>query len=158
MYSFHPLQKADALEIMRWRYDPPYDVYNLFPEAERSGVRYLLDPKNGFFSIRAGNGELIGFCSFGKDAQVPGGDYQAQALDIGLGMRPDRTGRGAGREYIGAVLEFAAGKFAPERFRVTIAAFNERAVKAWKQSRFAEAGEFFRKNDGEKFIILVKKS
>ncbi len=156
MYSFQSLRKSDALEIIRWKYDPPYDVYNLRAEEEENGVRYFLDPKNGFFGIHAENGELVGFCSFGPDARVPGGDYAMDALDIGLGIRPDLTGRGSGSEYIGAVLEFAERRFMPERFRVTIAAFNERALKTWKKAGFAEAEEFLRKNDGRKFFILIK--
>lgn len=28
----------------------------------------------------------MGYCCFGTDARVPGGDYSADALDIGLGM------------------------------------------------------------------------
>ena len=158
MVSFQPLRKMDVLEITLWKYGPPHDIYNHRPEEREQDIRYMLDPLNGFFSIRAGGGELIGFCSFGKDAQVSGGDYGGDALDTGLGIRPDITGRGMGIRIIGEVLGFAERQFRPAEYRVTIAAFNERALRAWKHAGFIEMQEFHRSGDGRKFIILTRKS
>jgi ribosomal-protein-alanine N-acetyltransferase len=154
--SFRPLARDAAREILRWTYEPPYDLYNHRPEDARETLRYLLDPENRFFSIHAAEGLLIGFCSFGPDAQVTGGDYAEDALDVGLGIRPDLTGRGRGPQIIGEVLAFAAERFPPAQFRVTIAAFNARARKAWGKAGFAEKGTFARKSDGREFVILVK--
>ena len=55
-------------------------------------------------------------CSFGIDAQVPGGDYSAQALDVGLGLRPDHTGQGLGVTFLGAILAFAQERYSPTNF------------------------------------------
>jgi ribosomal-protein-alanine N-acetyltransferase len=158
MNSILLLVKRDALEIAGWKYDPPYDIYSRRPEEIEKNLRYMLDPANGFFGIRAADGEVIGFCSFGKDAQVPGGEYDGDALDIGLGLRPDRTGKGLGPAVIGEVLEFAGRMYRPARFRVTIASFNSRARKAWTKAGFVEAAEFTRTIDGRKFVILVKEA
>lgn len=153
---FVRLDEKSAREIVRWKYDPPYDIYNHRPQGEAADIRYMLDPANGFHGIRTGDGELIGFCSFGRDAQVRGGEYGADALDIGLGIRPDWTGRGMGAQVIRAVLGFAGKKSGHERYRVTIAAFNQRAQKAWKKARFAESQKFRRESDGKEFLILVR--
>jgi ribosomal-protein-alanine N-acetyltransferase len=158
MISIRPLDRKSALAVIRWRYEPPYDLYNHNPEEEETDLRYLTDRENGLFSIHNEHGALIGFCSFGADARVPGGDYAADALDIGLGIRPDLTGRGKGVGIIRTVLRFAVERFRPARFRVTIAGFNERARKAWKKAGFAEIKEFVRKGDGRKFVMLVKNS
>lgn len=144
------------MEIFRWSYDPPYDVYNLRPENAPDSLKYLLDPANRFHSMRALGGALVGFCSFGADARVPGGDYAADALDIGLGIRPDLTGQGRGAGIIGEALRFAEPRFAPVRFRVTIAAFNARARRAWARAGFAETAAFERTGDGGKFVVMVK--
>ncbi|MGB7537941.1 MAG: GNAT family N-acetyltransferase [Anaerolineales bacterium] len=158
MHSIQPLIKQDALEIAGWKYDPPYDIYDHRPEEIEKDLRYMLDPANGFFGIRAADGEVIGFCSFGKDAQVPGGEYDGDALDIGLGLRPDRTGQGLGPAVIGEVREFAGRMYRPARFRVTIASFNIRARRAWEKAGFIEAAEFTRPIDGRKFIILMREN
>jgi hypothetical protein len=42
----------------------------------------------------AGEVGQIGFCCFGPDAQLRGGDYHEPALDVGLGLRPDLVGKG----------------------------------------------------------------
>jgi ribosomal-protein-alanine N-acetyltransferase len=156
MLSIEPLSETAARQVLDWAYEPPYDLYNHRPEQAPETLRYLLDPENGFHAIREAHGELIAFCSFGPDAQVSGGDYSAEALDVGLGMRPDLTGRGRGPQVIGGALAFAAEKFSPVRFRATIAAFNLRARKAWAGAGFAETAEFARGSDGRKFVILVK--
>lgn len=153
---FKPLSREPAKEILRWRYDPPYDIYNHRTEDAPATLRYLLDPANGFYSIQSADGELAAFCSFGADARVPGGDYCEPALDIGLGIRPDLTGRGRGPRIIGEVLAFAARRFAPPRFRVTIAAFNMRARKAWAKAGFVETAQFERRSDGREFVMSVK--
>jgi ribosomal-protein-alanine N-acetyltransferase len=155
--SFITLDETAAQEIIRWRYDPPYDTYNYRPEEMEKDIRYLTDPANRVYGIHGRQGELIGFCSYGKDAQVPGGTYHADALDIGLGLRPDLTGRGWGTAVIREVLEFAGQKNPGARFRVTIASFNNRARKAWEKAGFAAVEEFSRVGDGRKFEILVEK-
>jgi ribosomal-protein-alanine N-acetyltransferase len=152
--SLRPLEEEAAQVILRWTYDPPYDIYNHRPEESEKDLRIMLDPENGYFEIRTADGDIIGFCSFGKDAQVPGGNYGADALDIGLGLRPDLTGRGRGPAVIGEVLEFTGKQDRPARFRVTIASFNIRARRAWTKAGFQMQEEFLRSGDGDKFTIL----
>ncbi len=53
---------------------------------------------------------LEGFCSFGADGQVAGGDYSGQCLDIGMGIWPDLTGRGNGKRYAQAVVSYEFGQ------------------------------------------------
>lgn len=156
--SFIPLDEAAAREIIRWRYDPPYDFYDYRLEETEKEIRYLADPANKLFGIYDGRDELIGYCSYGGDAQVPGGNYAADALDIGLGIRPDLTGRGLGGTVIRELLEFVARKSLNARFRVTIASFNNRARRAWEKAGFVETSRFRRGKDGAEFVILVKES
>ena len=71
--SFNPIDELAAREIITWRYEPPYDIYNL--EESETSIQYALNPQNNFYAMRIENNQLAGFCSFGKDGQVPGGDY-----------------------------------------------------------------------------------
>ncbi len=107
--SFSPLTKSAAREIVTWRYEPPYDIYNLDNSEET--INYLLDEQYHIQAMRDENNSLVGFCSFGVDGQVPGGDYSADALDIGMGIRPDLTGQGRGGNIVASVLDFAQRKF-----------------------------------------------
>lgn len=154
--TFAAMDFAAAREILTWEYDPPYDIYNLTSSSQRRTLDSFLDSANRYFRIERGGGELIGFCCFGPEARVPGGEYSPDQLDIGLGLRPDLTGRGLGPVIIGRVCEFARQRFGALEFRVTIASFNQRARRAWEKSGFEFSGEFNRSTDGEPFVQLSR--
>ena len=151
--TFTPLDESTAREIVCWWYQPPYDIYNL--DDSDDVIQYTLDPQNNFYAMRAEDGKLIGFCSFGKDGQVPGGDYGEQALDIGMGIRPDLTGQGRGSEFVAAALDFAHKEFSLERFRVTIAAFNQRAQRVWEKNGFKQTQTFTHTESKHDFVVMV---
>ncbi|HEX6386739.1 MAG TPA: GNAT family protein [Anaerolineae bacterium] len=160
--TFIPMDEASARAVTQWQYEAPYNVYNVAPDEDiEEVVAYLLDPQNGFYALRGvlDNGsqeELLAYCSFGLDAQVAGGDYSRNALDIGLGLRPDLTGQGRGLTFVEAILDFARQAFTPAAFRVTIAAFNERAQRVWQRAGFRQTHTFHRQHDGQPFVILIQ--
>jgi ribosomal-protein-alanine N-acetyltransferase len=156
--SIDPMDEASARAIAGWRYDAPYDFYNLNPDEIEKNVAYFVDPKNAFHRIASEHGELIGYCSFGPDGQVPGGDYSQEALDVGIGIRPDLTGQGSGVRYSELVFGFADRTFAPARLRVTIAAFNQRAQRVCQKLGFHVAQNFLREPGGVPFVILVREA
>jgi ribosomal-protein-alanine N-acetyltransferase len=127
--AFRPLTRADAEAIVCWRYPAPYDLYNLDARPPSEAVDSLLDPELRYYAVLDSSGELIAFRCFGSDAQVEGGDYSVDALDMGGGLRPDLTGKGLGRIVISAAMSFGRQKFSPKRFRTTVASFNVRALR-----------------------------
>ena len=138
-----PLIPENASEIITWRYDPPYDLYNLSPED----ITGLLLPANRYHAVLDERSKLIGYCCFGPDAQVPGGDYhpgEPIILDIGVGLHPDLTGRGYGKEFVTAILAFATKVYAPKIFRVTVAAFNQRSLSVFRSLGFRITHSFTR--------------
>jgi GNAT superfamily N-acetyltransferase len=105
-------------------------------------------------------GKVVGYCTFGRDARVPGGDYSAEAVDIGLGVEPSRTGSGDGRRFVAAVVDRAKEMFSPELLRVTIAAGNQRALRVWSNAGFGEVTRFATDQTlmgSNEFVILVRK-
>jgi ribosomal-protein-alanine N-acetyltransferase len=154
-FAFHPLDEKSALMILHWKYDAPYDIYNLASSEPENILRYLLDPQNAFYGIYRQQGQLEAYCSFGPDGQVPGGDYSTPALDIGLGVHPDLTGQGHGAEYVNAVINFASSTYSPERLRVTIAAFNRRALRVWEKAGFQVVQKFQGGWENRDFVILM---
>jgi RimJ/RimL family protein N-acetyltransferase len=124
---------------------PPYDLYNLDPAHAEEIIADYLEPRNA----------LVGFCCFGPDARVPGGAYDDDLLDIGMGVRPDLTGHGHGHRYARAVLDFAARTYAPNGYRVTITAFNHRARRVWEKMGFQESQRFCGGRDNHPFVVMV---
>src|SRR5262245_11009242 len=94
-FAFQPMDTAHAHTILTWRYDPPYNIYDIAPppNAVAEVVQFFVDPRNMYYQIEGERGDFVAFCCFGWDAQVAGGDYSAEALDVGLGVRPDLTGQ-----------------------------------------------------------------
>lgn len=152
---YTPTDEKSAREFLGWKYDPPYDVYNYRPDHFQEDLAYHLDPQNNLHSIYR-EGELIGYCSFGRDAQVPGGDYSQDALDIGMMIKPSLTGRGMGTEHVNNVIQFAITKYKPKKLRVTILGTNLRAMKVWEKNGFQKAQSFKSKKGQLDFSILTR--
>lgn len=146
-----PLLREHAEDISTWRYEAPYDVYNMLGVDPDE----LRDPALGFHAVLAGT-HLIGFRSFGPDGQVPGWAYDDSALDTGGGLRPDLTGQGLGRAVISAGLAFGRAQFAPTAFRVTVAHFNTRALRTVRSLGFEQVGTFNAARDATEFVVLVR--
>ena len=154
--SYLPVEKKHAREFVNWEYEPPYDVYNCPPEEIGDAVQYNVDPANNVYAMLDQNEELIGYCSYGKDAQVPGGDYSEEALDIGLMIKPELTGQGMGTAFVEEVTRNGIEKYAPEKLRVTIAAFNKRAMRVWEKNGFQQIQKFSRESAEMEFVIMKK--
>lgn len=146
-----PLTREHAEDIASWRYDPPYDVYDMTGAKPED----LLDPALGFHAVLIGD-RLIGFRSFGPDGRVPGWTYDDSALDTGGGLRPSLTGQGLGRAAIAAGLDFGRARFAPAAFRVTVASFNARARRTVASLGFQYVDSFRAARDGREFDVLVR--
>lgn len=157
------MDEATARAIHGWFYESPYDVYDLAAEPVEDLVQAFLDPQNAYYAIHDEEGDLVGYCCFGPDARVPGGGYGRDAVDVGLGLRPDLTGQGRGAGYVRAVLDFARLRLSPAgggadlpTFRVTVAEFNRRAQRVWEKVGFRRVQRFRRTTDGMPFVVLVR--
>lgn len=156
--EFRVIGKDQAQAILSWCYASPYDFYNFKPETHHSDLSYMLDPKNAFFAILNEHKTLEGFCSFGKDGQVLGGSYEAPALDIGFGLRPDLTGKGKGRGYAESVVEYGVSRYRAIFLRVTVATFNQRALRVWRYLNFEPAETFVSPNSGTEFVTMTREA
>lgn len=156
-FSFSKMTEPDALEILSWQYDEPYDFYD--PAANELGkdVATLVEPTNLYLAVRNAEDDLIGYYCFGGEAQVSGGDYSEDALDIGGASRPDLLGTGMGEMFVRVAMDFGKMFFNPDKFRATIAAFNTRALHMCEKAGFVWTQQFTRE-DGMQFVVLVKEA
>jgi RimJ/RimL family protein N-acetyltransferase len=155
VYLISPITPEDARKISTWTYDPPYDLYSLSAED----VAGFLRADFRYHRVQDDKGDLVGYCCFGEDAHVPGGDYtrgEPEVIDLGIGLRPDLTGRGKGKGFVAAVLSYAIQVFDPEVVRVTIAAFNQRSIRTFQGLGFTETHRFTRDLVKLEFIQLER--
>ncbi|MEK4669391.1 GNAT family N-acetyltransferase [Niallia sp. FSL R7-0271] len=143
------MTKSWAEEILSWKYEPPYDFYNDH-NKEESMQELLEEP---YFAVLDDGGALIGFYCTGTSAQVPlglfYGVYLEDSLDIGLGMKPELTGKGMGASFIRYILNQL--KTTSSSVRLTVAAFNERAITLYERAGFRKTYMF----TGEDMIFYV---
>jgi RimJ/RimL family protein N-acetyltransferase len=125
--SIEPATPADIAAFDAYRYEPPYDFYNGEDDPVQNPER--------FFAARDNEGGLVGFYYF---------DLKADAVEYGLGLRPDLTGRGLGLAFFRRGLEFARERFGTTKIVLNVAAFNERAIRVYERAGFRRTGEHVR--------------
>lgn len=121
-------------EVATWHYEPPYDFYDLASDPDDAAE--MRDPARAvhYRAVLTEGGDLLdAFWYFDFDRR---GD----AVEIGLGLRPDLTGRGLGESFLRAQLDYAADEWRPSTFRLFVAAWNERAVRLYERLGFREVG------------------
>jgi RimJ/RimL family protein N-acetyltransferase len=126
-YRVEPATPEDIAAIDAYRYDPPYDFYNGDDDPVQNPER--------FFAVHDARGDRVGFYYF---------DWKGDALEIGLGLRPDLTGRRLGLDFLREGLAFARSHFGAERIVLNVAAFNERAIKVYERAGFRRTGDHVR--------------
>lgn len=137
-FRFKTLRWGDVRVIRRWRYDGIYSFYD--PELIPMLTMVLLRPVFRAFGLESfvvldGDGERVGLFTFIQ---------RGTAIEIGLAMRPDLTGRGLGLAFVEAGMAFARSRYSPARFTLDVATFNERARRVYERAGFIPAGTFTR--------------
>jgi [ribosomal protein S18]-alanine N-acetyltransferase len=138
-----PMNAATATQIISWKYPDQYSLYNLADNNECRGE--LLD--GTYFSATDDMGELVGFYCFGASAQVPAGMVLGLycgdgVLDIGLGIKPELCGQGNGLAFLQAGMAWAQQWYQPLGFRLTVAAFNQRAISVYERAGYQKTALF----------------
>jgi RimJ/RimL family protein N-acetyltransferase len=155
------MTEAEARAVAGWRYDGPYALYD--GSDDPAALAEMLDPANPYYAALTPAGEFVGYFCYGPPATV-GGERHRDAfggegvLDVGLGMRPDLTGRGLGLAFVRAGLDFARARFAPRRFRLAVATFNRRAIAVYGRAGFRREGAIVvdGPDGGREFAIMSR--
>ena len=90
---------------------------------------------------------------------MPGLGEVAGVLDVGVGMRPDLTGQGRGREFAAAVLEHARGAAtgaSVTRFRAVVQEWNGRSLRLLERLGFTEDGRHHVPEQGATYVVLSR--
>ncbi|WP_102275364.1 GNAT family N-acetyltransferase [Cytobacillus massiliigabonensis] len=142
-----------AIEILSWKYEAPYDFYN--NDLCSENIRELLDDK--YYAVINEKDQLFGFFCIGSSAQVPiGSEYGAYTedhIDIGLGMKPEFTGKGYGDSFFTYILEYIKKTYNDKNIRLTVAKFNHRAIHLYEKLGFKRRAEFA--NNSTLFITMI---
>jgi ribosomal-protein-alanine N-acetyltransferase len=145
-YRFEPMSQRQARAVAAWRYDPPYDFYDAVADPE--DLAELLDPaqrEGRDFAVLGDMDDLVGFFMF---------KHKGDIVEVGLGLRPDLTGCGLGLSFLVAGLEFARERYAPARFQLAVAAFNQRAIRVYERAGFCRGESYMHRTNGGEHAFL----
>lgn len=155
-----PMEKSHAEEISLWKYENEYSMYD--GDESQETIDELMC--SSYYSVLDNEtNELIGFLCYGKPAQVPvkgNSDMYSDSgfLDIGLGLKPQYCGKGMGFKLVAEGLKYGQGKYLINKFRLTVATFNLRAIKVYEKIGFKKIKAFEKTaQDGKniEFIIMT---
>ncbi len=149
-FSFVGMNEAYAHAIAGWHYEGMYAFYDM--DQDPQDLAELLAPASwpGHYFAVLSDDALVGFFCLSK---------QADAIEIGLGLRPDCTGKGLGQSFVAAGVEFARQKYHAAELRLTVATFNRKAIGLYQALGFVPDGTFMNETNGGQyeFLRMVKR-
>jgi ribosomal-protein-alanine N-acetyltransferase len=132
VYRFIPLSEEDARAILDWHYPEPYGFYD--PACDPDDAALILDAAYRKRHLRAAHdasGTLCGCLELHPAAGT---------VEVGLGLRPEDTGRGLGGAFLADALAYARSTLKPRTFRLFVADFNRRAITVYERAGFLAVG------------------
>ncbi|WP_346935478.1 GNAT family N-acetyltransferase [Clostridium sp.] len=144
--EFRVPTKSDVDDILTWKYDGIYSFYDNDIQKEKiEWIKSFVDSDDNF-SIYNDNNKLVGNCSF---------YYIEEFFCVGLQMQPELTGKGFGIEFAKAIIDFGREKYKFNYIDLTVANFNNRAIKVYEKLGFKVIEEFVNTIRGNDYDFLA---
>jgi len=144
--EFRVPTKSDVDDILTWKYDGIYSFYDNDIQKEKMEFIESFVDSDDNFSIYNDNNKLVGNCSF---------YYIEEFFCVGLQMRPDLTGKGFGIEFAKSIIDFGREKYKLNYIDLTVAKFNNRAIKVYEKLGFKVIDEFVNTIRGNDYDFLA---
>jgi len=130
-----------------WKYEGIYSFYNM--TEDNKDLEEFLDPEfwDHIFAVLDDKKDLCGFFSY---------ETKENILWIGLGLRPDLTGHGIGKEFTDACINFglARNNCLKDYVMLSVAKFNTRAIKVYEKIGFKITEEYEQQTNGSIYPFL----
>ncbi|PXY82799.1 GNAT family N-acetyltransferase [Bifidobacterium asteroides] len=146
------LTQANADLIARkWHYSDTYSFYDM--ENDPEDFEEIITPKlrgDKYYQVLNDKDELVGYFCLERLSE--------QKVEVGLGLRPDLTGRGLGLNFVTEIEAFIQNNSNYRIIVLSVASFNKRAIKVYQRAGFKiEDSKLQKSNDGVyEFINLSK--
>lgn len=146
-YEFHNMSQEQAEIIaFSWHYEGDYAFYNM--EADPEDLMEFLDKNargDSAFAVTSEE-ELIAFLCVSTGGR--------NAVDIGIGMKPELTGKGLGLSFITAAADFVQIYYKPDIITLSVAAFNQRAINVYRKFGFTVTETYMQQTNGSLYEFV----
>ncbi|MCL2388301.1 MAG: GNAT family N-acetyltransferase, partial [Defluviitaleaceae bacterium] len=75
-------------------------------------------------------------------------------IELGLGMKPEHTGKGFGVDFINSAMDHICSKYCTKEFVLSVASFNKRAIKVYEKVGFTKTGVFIQNTNGGDYEFI----
>ncbi|WP_414042824.1 GNAT family N-acetyltransferase [Macrococcus sp. EM39E] len=150
MYKVEIMNKPTAEIISKWDFGKDYSFYNI--EEDPFVIETFL---NGHYYIVYFNDEIFGFFCDGESARMNENyELKDEVIDIGFALNPMFIGRGLGVELLKIIFDYYHEY---KIFRLTVADFNQRAIRLYKKIGFQFERSYTEMIDGQlmQFNIMI---
>ena len=149
-----PMSMDYATHISGWIYENEYSIYSFYQNDD--AINELMNGE--YYACLDQYNYLLGYFCFGKSAQIPTirkEFYDPEMLDIGLGMKPILCGKGYGCSFVQNGLDFAQCNFNIKQIKLTVAAFNTRAIRTYEKIGFQHSSNIIHRNTQQVFKVMI---
>jgi [ribosomal protein S18]-alanine N-acetyltransferase len=145
-FHFVPMNAEYVHKITEnWHYDGEYRFYDY------ASSQFIRDPQywgSAIFAVLDETEELVGEFTIW---------FEDECMWIGFGLKPELTGCGLGQGFVSAGIRFAVDHHAylGEHVKLSVAAFNQRAITVYHRLGFAEMERHIHQIDGQDYEFLT---
>lgn len=137
IYDVVPFTENDAREVCKWKYEGEYSVYN-YPEWDECVKRQIAFTdeairKNEYYKVLK-SGQMLGYFRLEKTDQ---------AIELSVGIQPDKCGGGNGDMLINLALAKISELYSGEKIILTVRPFNKRAIRVYEKAGFKVVKEYY---------------
>lgn len=146
-YIYENMTEKYAEEICyKWKYSGEYSFYDMTEDKE--DLEEFLDPQNWdrYFVVKNSK-KILGFFIY---------KIKDDSIFIGLGMKPEFTGRGFGKDFLLSNLSFLKKSVdcSDKKIRLCVAEFNKRAIYLYKRVGFKPYMKYIQKTNGGEYPFI----
>lgn len=146
-YIYENMTEKYAEEICyKWKYSGEYSFYDMTEDKE--DLEEFLDPQNWdrYFVVKNSK-KILGFFIY---------KIKDDSIFIGLGMKPEFTGRGFGKDFLLSNLSFLKKSVdcSDKKIRLCVAEFNKRAISLYKRVGFKPYMKYIQKTNGGEYPFI----
>ncbi|WP_139205831.1 GNAT family N-acetyltransferase [Halobacillus alkaliphilus] len=141
--------QIEAEIIANWKYSGIYSFYDMTADEE-DYQEFINEETRGEHAFSVYEGEkLIGFYLI-----TP---VEPETVDLGLGLRPDMTGQGKGGPFLQKALDYADMHYGARSFTLSVATFNKRAIRVYKNAGFKVIRTYMQPTNGNVYEFVKMK-
>ncbi|WP_214749396.1 GNAT family N-acetyltransferase [Exiguobacterium sp. s189] len=145
-FMIEKLNHENAKEIAdNWKYPDRYSFYNMTEDPD--DYEEITNPElraDNYFQV-LNNDELFGFFALYPSEDV---------IEMGIGIKPEYTGRGLGEEFLGLIIEFIKKNYNISIIRLSVVDFNVRAQKVYSRLGFSKTKEYSQETNNSVYTFI----